>query len=334
MCTAATYRSQDFYFGRTFDYEFNYGEEVTVTPRNYPFPLRHQNTLTEHYAMIGIAHMAGDYPLYYDAVNEKGLGMAGLNFVGNAVYNKVQEGRDNIAQFEFIPWMLGQCATVQEARVLLDQINLVDTPFNEKFPVSQLHWILADKNEAITIEAVAEGLKIYENPVGVLTNNPPFDKQMFRLNDYSSLSPEQPVNRFAKDLELKPYSRGMGAFGLPGDLSSASRFVRVAFTRMNAVSGPSESESVSEFFHILGSVDQTRGCCMLENGKYEITIYTSCCNADRGIYYYTTYENHQITAVDMYRENLDSDCPVHYPLVQGEHILLQNAAVGNTEENL
>lgn len=334
MCTAATYKSQDFYFGRTFDYEFNYGEEVTVTPRNYVFHLRHQNLLKKHYALIGIAHMAGDYPLYYDAVNEKGLGMAGLNFVGNAVYNKVQEGKDNIAQFEFIPWILGQCATVQEARVLLDHINLVDTPFNEKFPVSQLHWILADKNEAITIEAVAEGLKIYENPVGVLTNNPPFDKQMFRLNDYSSLSPEQPVNRFAKDLELKPYSRGMGAFGLPGDLSSASRFVRVAFTRMNAVSGPSEAESVSEFFHILGSVDQTRGCCMLENGKYEITIYTSCCNADRGIYYYTTYENHQITAVDMYRENLDSDCPVHYPLVQGEHILLQNAAAGNTEENL
>ena len=334
MCTAATYKSQDFYFGRTFDYEFNYGEEVAVTPRHYVFNLRHRNPLKEHYALIGIAHMAGDYPLYYDAVNEKGLGMAGLNFVGNAVYNKVQEGKDNIAQFEFIPWILGQCATVQEARVLLDRINLVDTPFNEKFPVSQLHWILADKDEAITIEAVAEGLKIYDNPVGVLTNNPPFDKQMFRLNDYSYLSAEQPVNRFSKDLELKPYSRGMGAFGLPGDLSSASRFVRVAFTRMNAVSGPSESESGSEFFHILGSVDQTRGCCMLENGKYEITIYTSCCNADRGIYYYTTYENHQITAVDMYRENLDSDRPVHYPLVQGEHILLQNADAENAEENL
>ncbi len=334
MCTAATYQSQDFYFGRTFDYEFNYGEEVAVTPRHYVFSLRHLNPLQEHYAMIGIAHMAGDYPLYYDAVNEKGLGMAGLNFVGNAIYNKVQEGKDNIAQFEFIPWILGQCATVQEARTLLAHINLVDTRFSEQFPVSQLHWILADKDEAITIEAVAEGLKIYENPVGVLTNNPPFDKQMFRLNDYSYLSAEQPVNRFAKGLELKPYSRGMGAFGLPGDLSSASRFVRVAFTRMNAVSGPSESESVSEFFHILGSVDQTRGCCMLENGKYEITIYTSCCNADRGIYYYTTYENHQITAVDMYRENLDSDHPVHYPLVQGEHILLQNAAAGITEERL
>ena len=333
MCTAATYRSQDFYFGRTFDYEFNYGEEVVVTPRNYSFQLRHQNALTEHYAMIGIAHMVGDYPLYYDAVNEKGLGMAGLNFAGNAVYRKPREGRDNIAQFEFIPWILGQCATVQEARTLLAHINLVDTRFSEQFPTSQLHWILADRDEAITIEAVGEGLNIYDNPLGVLTNNPPFDKQLFRLNDYSYLSPDQPVNRFSEQLQLQPYSRGMGAMGLPGDLSSASRFVRVAFTKMNSVSGTSESESVSQFFHILGSVAQTRGCCRLENGKYEITIYTSCCNADRGIYYYTTYENHQITAVDMYRENLDGEIPVHYPLVQGEHILLQNAA-DTTEEKL
>ena len=247
--------------------------------------------------------------------------MAGLNFPGNAVYSKVQTGKDNIAQFEFIPWILGQCANVQEARVLLSHINLVDTPFNEKYPVSPLHWILADKEEAITIESVQEGLKIYDNPVGVLTNNPPFPIQMFRLNDYMSLSSESPTNRFSADLKLKPYSRGMGAMGLPGDLSSASRFVRVAFTKMNSLSGLSESESVSQFFHILGNVDQTRGC------------YTSCCNADRGIYYYTTYENHQITAVDMYRENLDSDRPVHYPLVQGEHILLQNAAAGSAEEN-
>ena len=150
-----------------------------------------------------------------------------------------------------------------------------------------------------------------------MTNNPPFPIQMFRLNDYMSLSSESPTNRFSADLKLKPYSRGMGAMGLPGDLSSASRFVRVAFTKMNSLSGLSESESVSQFFHILGSVDQTRGCCQLDKGEYEITIYTSCCNADRGIY----------------RENLDSDRPVHYPLVQGEHILLQNAAAGSAEEN-
>ena len=112
--------------------------------------------------------------------------------------------------------------------------------------------------------------------------------------------------------------------GLPGDLSSQSRFVRVAFVKMNSVSGDSEEESVSQFFHILGSVDQQRGCCELEEGKYEITIYTSCCNATKGIYYYTSYDNHQITAVDMHRENLDGEQLVRYPLIKEEQIKLQN----------
>ena len=87
----------------------------------------------------------------------------------------------------------------------------------------------------------------------------------------------------------------------------------------------SESESVSQFFHILGSVDQQRGCCDLGEGKYEITLYTSCCNAQKGIYYYTTYENHQITAVNMHRENLDGTQIARYPLITGEQIHWQNA---------
>ena len=324
MCTAATYRSQDFYFGRTFDYEFNYGEEVTVTPRNYPFPLRHQNALTEHYAMIGIAHMAGDYPLYYDAVNEKGLGMAGLNFPGNAVYSKVQTGKDNIAQFEFIPWILSQCVSVKEARVRLAQMVLTDTPFNEQFAPAQLHWILADKNECIVIEPMADGLHIYDNPVGVLTNNPPFPQQLFSLNNYMNLSPRQPENKFASELDLTTYSRGMGALGLPGDLSSQSRFIRAAFTKLNAISSDTEEESVSQFFHILGSVEQQRGCCEVADGKYEITIYTSCCNAAKGIYYYTTYDNHQITAVDMHKENLDGTELIRYPIITKGEVRWQN----------
>ena len=160
--------------------------------------------------------------------------------------------------------------------------------------------------------------------MGVLTNNPPFEQQMFMLNNYIGLSPKQPVNRFSGKLPLSAYSRGMGALGLPGDLSSASRFAKVAFTRMNSVSGDTESESVCQFFHILGSVEQQRGCCEVDDGKYELTIYTSCCNASRGIYYYTTYENHQITAVDMHRENLDGNLLTRYPLVTGEHIYIQN----------
>ena len=324
MCTAATYKTKDFYFGRTLDYEFSYGEQIAVTPRNYPFHFRHMGDVANHYAIIGMAHVAADYPLYYDAINEKGVGMAGLNFVGNAHYKRPVEGKDNITQFELIPWILGKCATVKEARRLLDGMNLIDTPFLENLPVAQLHWIIADKEECITLEAVEEGLKIYENPVGVLTNNPPFQYQMFNLNNYMHLAVGNRENTFAKDLDLNQYSRGMGGLGLPGDLSSQSRFVRVAFVKMNSLSGDSEAESVSQFFHILGSVDQQRGCCKLGEDKYEITLYTSCCNADKGIYYYNTYDNHQISAVDMHKTDLDGEKLSTYALVKGEQIYMQN----------
>ena len=324
MCTAATYKTEDFYFGRTLDYEFSYGDDVTITPRNYKFTFRHMGELDNHYAIIGMAHVAGTYPLYYDAINEKGLGMAGLNFVGNAVYADVKDGVWNVAQYEFIPWILAQCASVSEARQKLAGMNLVGTPFSEQLPSAQLHWIIADKNEAVTVESMADGLHVYDNPVGVLTNNPPFPQQMFQLNNYMHLSPKQPANTFADDLALSAYSRGMGALGLPGDLSSASRFVRVAFTRMNASSGDSELESVSQFFHILGSVDQQRGCCEVADGKYEITIYSTCYNASRGIYYYTTYDNSRITAIDMHREDLNGESLVRFPMLTKTDILWQN----------
>lgn len=324
MCTAATYRTRDFYFGRTLDYEVSYGEEVTVAPRSYPFRFRTGEALERHYAMIGMAHVADGCPLYYDAVNEKGLGMAGLNFVGNAVYHKPDPERDNVETFEFIPWILGRCATVEEARARLGRLNLTGGAFNAALPAAQLHWIIADKDGAIVVESVKDGLHVYDNPAGVLANNPPFDRQMFNLNNYMALSPRQPQNRFSSQLDLTLYSRGMEALGLPGDLSSQSRFVRAAFVRLNSVSGDSEEESVSQFFHILNSVDQQRGCCELAPGVYEYTIYTSCCNADRGTYYYTTYDNHQISAVDLRRTDLDGADLVRYPLITGEQIRFQN----------
>lgn len=324
MCTAATYKTKDFYFGRTLDNEFSYGDEVTITPRNYSFRFRKMGIMEKHYAMIGMAHVACDYPLYYEAVNEKGLGMAGLNFVGNAKYKEMTQGKYNVAQFELIPWVLGQCATVKEAKLLFKKTNIINISFNEEMPLAELHWLIADHDGAITVESIKDGIKIYDNPVGVLTNNPPFDEQMFNLNNYMHLSAKAPKNYFSDKLQLQAYSRGMGALGLPGDLSSQSRFVRVSFVKMNSVSKDTETESVSQFFHILGSVDQQRGCCDLEDEKYEVTIYTSCCNADRGIYYYTTYDNHQITAIDMNKENLNGTSLIIFPLIQGEQIKMQN----------
>lgn len=323
MCTAATYKTKDFYFGRTLDYESSYGEELVILPRKFQLHFLNMGMLENHYAILGTAHVAQGYPLFYDAVNEKGLCMAGLNFVGNAQYAKVMNGKDNLAQYEFIPWILSNCSCIVEAKELLAKINLTDTPF-QKMPVAQLHWILADKEQAITVEAVADGIKIYPNPIGVLTNNPPFPEQMFRLNDFMNLSAKQPKNHFSNKLNLHPYSRGMGALGLPGDLSSSSRFVRAAFVKEHSVSGHSELESVSQFFHILGSVEQQNGCCEVENGQYEKTIYTVCYNANKGIYYYTTYHNHQISAIDMHREDLNGAQLIRYPMRTGEQIYFQN----------
>lgn len=325
MCTAATYLTKDFYFGRNLDYEISFHETVAVTPRNFPFHYRMLPAQNSHYALIGMATVAEGCPLYYDATNEKGLSMAGLNFPGNADYKEPAEGMDNVAPFEFIPWILGQCADLKDARRLLSRMNMVKINFSESLPLSPLHWIISDRTGSLTVESVREGLKVYDNPVGILTNNPPFDMQLFNLNNYMYLSTEQPANNFHSDLPLSTYSRGMGALGLPGDLSSASRFVKAAFTKMNSKSGDSESESISQFFHILTSVEQQKGLVHMGRGLYEYTIYSSCCNADKGIYYYTTYENSQITGVDMHSENLDGQDLITYPLITGQQIRMQNA---------
>lgn len=324
MCTAATYVTKDAYFGRNLDYDFSYGEEVVVMPRNFPLAFRHVPARNHHYAIVGMALVVEGTPLFYDAINEHGLGVAGLNFVGNAKYNKPDLDNpdvDNIAQFELLPWILCQCKTVRQTRELLEGINLTDEPFNSQLPVSELHWLIADRNESITLEFTEKGMAVYDNPVGILTNNPPFEYQMFALNNYMALSAGQPQNNFG--IPLDSYSRGMGAIGLPGDLSSQSRFIKAAFTKLHSFSDDTEPASVSQFFHILESVFQQRGCCMVSEGEYEITLYTSCCNLDKGIYYYNTYENHRICAVDMHRENLEGTDLARYSIGGSESILFR-----------
>lgn len=324
MCTAISYKTKDHYFGRTLDYTYSYPSEITVVPRRFPFHFRNGMTLEPHHAMIGMAYVIEGYPLYFDTINEMGLAMAGLNFIGSAVYFDLIEGKDNIAQFEFIPWILGQASTVTEAQVLLERINITNEAFKKELPVSQLHWIIADREKSIIVESVSDGIKIYDNPVGVLTNNPSFPEQMFNLNNYMHLSTSTPHNLFSDKINLFAYSQGMGGLGLPGDLSSQSRFVRASFVKCNSVSSDDENESVNQFFHILASVEQQRGCCIAENGEFEITIYTSCCNADRGIYYYTTYGNHSITGVDMHKLDLKGDSLICFPLTTEEQIKWQN----------
>jgi len=320
MCTAIHYGN---FFGRNLDLDISYGEQVIVSPRNFCFSFRKTSSFYSHYAIIGIGTVANGYPLYYDGVNEKGLAMAGLNFPDNAHYFPETQEKQNISPFELIPYILGKCASVSEAKQMFKEINLANIHFSKELPLSPLHWMIAGKEGAITVEAMAGGLHVYENPVGVLTNNPTFDYHMTHLCDYINLTPKTPENRFGAPA-LTTYSRGMGGIGLPGDLSSASRFVRAAFVKLNSVSGESENESISQFFHILGAVEQQRGCARLPDGSYEITAYTSCMNTDKGIYYYTTYENRCISAVDMHRCDLEGEKLYTYPLIKTQKVIRQN----------
>lgn len=324
MCTAVSYLSTAHYFGRNLDLEYSYNEEVTVTPRNYPFPFRHTETCKRHHAMIGMASVIDGYPLYYEATNEKGLSIAGLNFPGNAVYLPIQDDKINIAPFELIPYLLGQCETVVQVETLLGKMNLANTPFSPQLPLTPLHWIISDKDRSIVVEPMADGLHIYDNPVGVLTNNPPFDFHLYNLSNYLNVSAQPAVNRFSSQQELSPFSNGMGGIGLPGDYSSASRFVKVAFVKMNSMAAETEAENVHQFFHILSSVEMPRGSVVIRPNEFEITLYSCCCNTDKGIYYYRTYGNSRITGIDLHREDPEGYMLIRYPLKRSQPIEIEN----------
>ena len=324
MCTAVAYQTKDLYFGRNLDLEYSYHETVTITPRNYLFKFKNTEDMKTHYAIIGMAYVVDSYPLYYDAANEKGLSVAALNFPDNAVYQGVKEDKINVASYELIAWILSHFQCVDEVMDILEKVNITNQAFSEDLPVSPLHFMISDKKKSIVLEPMTTGLMVYDNPVHVLTNNPPFLYHLTNLNNYMSLTNENPKNNFSEKLHLNQYSRGMGSLGLPGDLSSVSRFVRAAFTSLNSMSGESEEESVGQFFHILNSVYQQKGCVKMDKGIYEKTVYSSCCNTEKGIYYYTTCENSQITAVDMRKEDLDGQELISYELIKNQQINYQN----------
>ncbi len=320
MCTALSVSARHHYFGRNLDLEYSYNEYVTVTPRRYPFLFADGTLCDCHGGIIGMAAVVGGYPLYFDATNEAGLSVAGLNFPHYAYFPPPQGQKMELAPYEVIPGVLCTCSTVTQAVELLEQCRVADLPFSEELPVSPLHWLIADRERAVAVEPVKEGLKLHQDPVGVLTNSPPFPMQMVNLCNYRGLSATSVEEHLTGAPE--PYSKGMGAMGLPGDLSSMSRFVRAVFTRQNALFGEEQRDGVGQFFHILDTVAQVQGCNRTADGE-EITRYSSCCDTDEGIYYYTTYGNRQITAVDMKKVPLDGREPVMFPLEKEQNICWQ-----------
>ena len=315
MCTAISYLANNHYFGRNLDVLSVYEESVIITPRHYPFLFRNGQKTGNHYAFIGMAHTEDDYPLYYDATNEKGLSIAALSFPSEAKYHEKSTNLIDLAPWELIPFILCQCETAAQAKKLLSKANIMSEKFREDIPLTPLHFLIADEKESFVAEPTENGLLLAENPVGVLTNSPPFDFQMQYLNLFMGLSNNPVENRFSKEISFQKFSRGMGALGLPGDLSSPSRFVRAVFTTVHALKGKDEAHDIRQFFHILGSVEQQMGCVQLGD-QFEFTAYSSCCDTRKGIYYYKTYDNFSIVGINMHKEDPDGEKIINYPVIR------------------
>ena len=296
MCTAI---SDGALFGRTLDLEFALGEAVVITPRNFKFSFLHEEMIHKHYAMIGVAHVADGTPLYYDAMNEAGLYVAALNFPSYCAYFKPRCDKHNVASFELIPWLISMCASVLEVRELLLQTSITDDSFSEKLPATPLHFMVSDREECITVESVASGLCIHENPVGIMTNSPPFEPQLSYLSGFMPLSACSPENKLCPTVDLLRYSRGMGAIGLPGDYSSPSRFVRAVYAKFQATKKAEKGEQINRFFHLTDTVTIPLGCVKNERGEDVFTVYSSCADADELSYHFLTYDNRSIRSVSL-----------------------------------
>lgn len=324
MCTSLSLTGPAL-FGRNLDLERSFGQQVVITPRQMPLAFHLRPSLPRHHAMIGMAAVAGGVPLYAEACNEAGLYMAGLNFPSNACYLPEAQARPgDVAPYELIPLVLGCCTDLDQARRLLHTLRLAAIPFGPGYPLAPLHWHIADAAGALTVEPMADGLHLYDNPVGVLTNNPPFDHQMMNLSNYRGLSPALPENRFAPGLDLPVYGCGLGAVGLPGDASPMSRFVRAVFHKSHGVFAQTRDEQVVQFFRLLDTVAMPRGSVAAPGGGYEETLYSCCIDPDEGVYYYRTCQSGAIRAVAMNEADRDGSEAKVFPLQQDAGFVWQN----------
>jgi len=319
MCTAISDNSGIFLFGRTLDLERSYDERVILTPRKKSLDFLHVSPTVEHLAMLGIGIVFENMPLYFDAINESGLGVAALNFPRSAVYRDILPSACNLASFEVIPYILAHCNSISSAKEVLNEVNITKESVSGTLPTSPLHWIISDKDGSAVLESTAEGVRIYDDPLGVLTNEPPFPYHLSNVTSFAALSSAPPYNKLAPSVELSPHSRGAGAFGLPGDYSSPSRFVRAVFMKNHADRAESKDEAISRFFHVMDTLAVPKGAIKTDEGASVYTVYTSCGDPESMTYYFTTYSSRRIRTFSPSAEKIISDQIISLPIDETEH---------------
>ena len=309
MCTGVRFSdgNGNMYFGRNLDWSTPYGQKVVITPREYKYKSAFLGEMANSPALIGMGIVAENTPLYFDCANEHGLAIAGLNFPGYAAYAPTPvEGKTNVAAYEFPLWVALNFKTVAELEKALKTVVIVAKPINEQYPVSQLHWIIGDKERSIVVEYTARGMEIFENDVDVLTNQPGYEWYKENLRNYMNLFPQMPKEVKWGKAKMVAFGSGSLMRGIPGGFYSTDRFVRVAYLNTHYPMQTDEATNVSRLFHTLTGVAMIDGGAQMGDGAYEKTIYTGGYSTLSQTYYYSTYEDPAIKSVALKDHKLDS----------------------------
>ena len=309
MCTGVRFgdANGNMYFGRNLDWSVGYGQRVVVTPRGYKYKSAFLGEMANSPAVIGMGIVAENTPLYFDCANEHGLAVAGLNFPGYASYAaSAVEGKTNIAAYEFPLWVALNFKTVDEAEKALKDVVIVAKPISERYPVSELHWLVGDSKRSIVVEYTVNGMEIFENDVDILTNQPGYGWHKENLRNYMNLFPVMPKEIKWAKATMKAFGSGSLMRGLPGGFYSTDRFIRVAYLNTHYPVQSDETSNVSRLFHTLAGVAMIDGGAAMADGKFEKTVYTGGYSTATQTYYYNTYEDPAIQSVALKDQKLDS----------------------------
>ena len=221
---------------------------------------------------------------------------------GGAAAERAAAAGRAVAPHEMVAALLARCADTRQARAFLQGAEVVSIPY-KNYPVPALHWLVADRFGCFVAEPAEGGLRLYDDPAGVLANEPPFPFQLHNLHAYRHLTAAEPACGFG--MPLKALYHGTGGVGLPGDAASPSRFVRAAFYRANsrpfAEAGEGEGrgegedeadvaeQDAAQMFHMLSAVEMVKGGVLTEEGRPCYTRYACCIDADAGVYYLKRY---------------------------------------------
>ena len=312
MCTAITLKSKDQHHFLARNYDFVKGAElrVALAPRRFSYLNKlTNNSIPSKYAVLGMSVSSDGYFIFADGVNEKGLTCAILELPSQNIWaDQLIEEKENILPYDVTFWILANFTTVKELKEGLKNLNIVAPLDDQGALATQVHWLVSDATgDSIVIEKTRTSFRAYYNKVGVLTNSPTYDWHLTNLNRYLNVSNKQSDSvKWGNEL-LKPYSQGFGGLGLPGDYSSSSRFVKASFLRNHIDLDVDYEEGILECFHILNSVAVLEGVVQTRSNESFITLYTSCICSNQQIYYYSTYTNPQIYAIDLKKEALDGN---------------------------